>query len=180
MRGSALVLFLVSSLCGVPLARWVFPRADARQLLLMSPAVTIIVWSLALGAGVMMDIPIRSLWAPFWAGTLLSSATGGWLIGRRTSAKDLRVILVPAAAAMALLAPYVFYGFADYQGSWFWDGWAYLAEGEALWKYPHDASVLGLGVMYDYGHRLAGYARFISGALVAVFRDVLPLGGDSQ
>ncbi len=81
MRGSALVLLLVSSLCGVPLARWALPRADARQLLLMSPAVTIIVWSLALGAGVMMDIPIRSLWAPFWAGTLLSSAAGGWLIG---------------------------------------------------------------------------------------------------
>src|SRR5208282_581393 len=188
MRGSALVLFLVSSLCGVPLARWVFPRADARQLLLMSPAVTIIVWSLALGAGVMMDIPIRSLWAPFWAGTLLSSAAGAWLIARRTRAKDLCVILVPAAAAMALLAPYVLYGFADYQGSWFWDGWAYLAEGEALWKYPHGvpwtdphyAPVLGLGVIYDYGHRLAGYARFISGALVAVFRDVLPLGGDSQ
>ncbi|MGO8867076.1 MAG: hypothetical protein ACLQME_11300 [Alphaproteobacteria bacterium] len=180
MRGSALVLFLVSSLCGVPLARWALPRADARQLLLMSPAVTITVWSLALGAGVMMDIPIRSLWAPFWAGTLLSSAAGGWLIGRRASAKDLCVILAPAAAAMALLAPYVYYGFADYQGSWFWDGWAYLAEGEALWKYPHDAPVLGLGVMYDYGHRLASFARFISGALVAVFRDVLPLGGDSQ
>jgi len=180
MRGSALVLFLVSSLCGVPLARWGFPRADARQLLLMSPAVTIIVWSLALGAGVMMDIPIRSLWAPFWAGTLLSSAAGGWLIGRRASAKDLRVILVPAAAAMSLLAPYVFYGFADYQGSWFFDGWAYLAEGEALWKYPHDAPVLGLGVMYDYGHWVASIARFVSGALVAVFRDVLPLGGDSQ
>jgi len=180
MRGSALVLFLVSSLCGVPLARWALPRADARQLLLMSPAVTITVWSLALGAGVMMDIPIRSLWAPFWAGTLLSSAAGGWLIGLRASARDLRVILVPAAAAMALLAPYVYYGFADYQGSWFWDGWAYLAEGEALWRYPHDATVLGLGVMYDYGHRLASFARFISGALVAVFRGVLPVGGDSQ
>ena len=61
---------------GVPLARWVFPRADARQLLVMSLAVTIVVWSLVLGAGVMMDIPIRSLWAPFWPGTLLLSVAG--------------------------------------------------------------------------------------------------------
>ena len=40
---------------------------------------------------------------------------------------DLRGLLVPTATASIVMAPYLIHGIGSFPGSWFWDGFAYMA-----------------------------------------------------
>src|SRR5258708_21586857 len=68
---------------------------------------------------------------------------------------------------------------ASFAGSWVWDGFAYMAEGESLWLHPRHEPADGLELFYQFGHR-AAYSRYISSALISMLKGVFPFGGDAQ
>ena len=81
---------------------------------------------------------------------------------------------------MATMAPYLFRGLGEFPGSWFWDGWAYLSVGEAIWYFPRGGvATTDLSPLYQLG-LLVARGRFLSSALIVELQGILPLGGDSQ
>jgi hypothetical protein len=78
------------------------------------------------------------------------------------------------------MLPWLWHGISTYPGSWFWDGWAFVAFGETIREHsrfviaPPDATP-----MYELGFSLL-HARFITASLLALFSGVLPPGGDTQ
>jgi hypothetical protein len=174
---SALLLLLVAGSAGVYFARLVFPmRPDLA--LLSGPAFLATAWALIVGIAVSRGLTLQILWAPFWSVTTLSSAVGIYFIVRDRSAALLLFIL-PAAASLILMAPYVVHGFASFPGSWFWDGFAYLAGGESLWRFPRGGDIDSPSLLYQFGH-ITIRGRFISSALIGVLKGAFPFGGDVQ
>ncbi len=77
------------------------------------------------------------------------------------------------------MAPYLIHGIGSFPGSWFWDGFAYMAAGESLWLHPRRESAAGLELFYQFGHKFA-QARYTSSSVIALMKGIYPLGGDAQ
>jgi hypothetical protein len=145
----------------------------------LSPALLIIVWTFVIAGVVSHGVALNVLWTLFWSATLLA-ATGGLLLAFRDRRRiDRFDFLLPTIATAIVMAPYLIRGLAAFPGSWFWDGFAYMAAGESLWLYPRRANIPGLELFYQFGH-LAAQDRYISSSLISMMRGVFPLGGDAQ
>ena len=177
---SVVLLLALSSLGGLPLALLFFKTLTIRQGLIASPPMLLVAWVLFVGVGVEVGFSIQQLWLPFWAATFFLAGLGGLLVVSRGRVTDFFVLGAPTAATFMLLMPYAIYGFADYHGSWFWDGWSYIAAGESLLAHAPSTPAVASGPFHDFGDGVAAGSRFISSALIAVFARILPLGGDSQ
>jgi hypothetical protein len=82
-----------------------------------------------------------------------------------------------AALAMLVTLPYFVYGFLNYPGSRFPDGWSYIAYGQYLWDYPRGAEG-GLATLYQYAAHLI-HTRHIASAQLSVL-SLLAIPGDAQ
>ena len=172
---SVLLLLVVAGSAGACIARLVFPaRPDLA--LLSGPAFLATAWALIVGIAVSRGLTLQILWVPFWSVTALGSAVGIYFIVRDRSAA---LFIVPAAASLILMAPYVVHGFASFPGSWFWDGFAYVAGGESLWHFPRGGNIDSPSLLYQFGH-ITIRGRFISSALIGVLKGAFPFGGDTQ
>jgi hypothetical protein len=143
---------------------------------LLSPAITVIAWSLVMGMLVSNGITVESIWIPFWLCTALSLLIS---VYRNREIVAFQTLVVPALSTLAILSPYFLRGIANYPGSWFWDGFAYLAAGETFWSHPRNEAPQELELLYSFGRSMANF-RFTASVLIAVFRGVLPIGADSQ
>jgi hypothetical protein len=165
---------------GLPLAQLSSGHiVETRSRLLAAPGLMISVWAIGLTIPVCLGVPLSRVWELFWFGTAGLAVVGLIIFVRSYRVPELSELAVPLLASIFVLAPYVVYGIADYPGSWFWDGWTYLASGEAIWSYSRGVSVDGVDQMYELGLG-AAQGRFISSGLIAIFRQILPLNGDSQ
>jgi hypothetical protein len=172
---AALVLLVIVGTAGAPVGRLVF--SDRPELAtLAGPAILATVWTFLVGIAVSHGLTLQELWRPFWIATVASAALGVYFVVRDRTAT---LFLIPAVAALILMAPYVIHGFSSVPGSWFWDGFAYLAGGESLWRFPRGADVSGESVLYQFGHSVV-QGRFISMALIGILRSAFPFGGDTQ
>jgi hypothetical protein len=168
---------LIILLAALTSAAWVARRLRSENALLLSPAITSIGWSLSMGVLVGLNVTVEAIWLPFWFCTWLSFLASA--LAMRRKFEDLRLLVVPALCTLAILSPYVLHGIATFPGSWFWDGFAYLAAGETFWSHPRNETPQELELLYVFGRSLANL-RFTASVLLAVFRGVIPLGGDSQ
>ena len=81
--------------------------------------------------------------------------------------------------ASVVMAPYLVHGLDSFPGSWFWDGFAYMAAGESLCRFTVVDSSLGFELFYQFGHQFA-QQRYISSSSLAMMKGIYPLGGDAQ
>lgn len=145
---------------------------------LLSPAVALAIWSLAIGLWIVGGGILDHLRTIFWIVTLGLTVAGAIAVLVRRP-QTLLAFAIPATAAAVVMAPYLVHGLAAFPGSWFWDGFAYMAIGESLSHFPRIAIVPGLDLFDAFGHYEAR-GRFVSGALISTFRGIFPLGGDAQ
>jgi hypothetical protein len=167
------IVLLAALMSGAWISRYLRPENTA----LLSPAITIIGWSLTMGILVSHDITIEKIWWPFWLSTGLSFAVSCYAV--RDDLRSFKLLLVPALCTIAILFPYFWHGVATYPGSWFWDGFAYLAAGEAFWSYPRDVKPHSMELLFSFGQSQFNN-RFISSTLLSILRGIVPIGGDSQ
>jgi hypothetical protein len=152
-------------------------RLITKEAVLLAPAVTLLSWSLFLGIFVGNATPVSALWWPFWFLTFASAAISVFVYLRQW--RSMTAVIFPALCAFIVLAPYLYYGIRFYPGSWFWDGFAYLATAETLWRFPITTRAEGLEPLYLLGQSNFAF-RFIGASLIAVFRGVLPIGAGSD
>lgn len=169
----SLIVLLAALMGGAWIARDLRPK----HAVLLAPAITIIVWSIALGILVSHDVTVQAIWWPFWLSTALSFAATCYVM--RDDLSAVKLLMVPALCTFVILFPYFWYGIASYPGSWFWDGFAYLATGETYWAHPRHEAFQELEPLFAFG-RSKFNDRFIGSALLSVFRGVIPFGGGSQ
>jgi hypothetical protein len=172
---SAILLWTIVISAGAWLGPFLF-RDNNASAVLAGPSLLATAWTLGLGLTVNHGFTLERLWGPFWIATAVLGVAGSFRIIRNRSAS---LFIAPTLAALILLAPYVTHGFASFPGSWFWDGFAYLSGAESLWRFTRDADPSAESILYQFGHALV-QGRFISMALIGIFRSVLPIGGDSQ
>jgi energy-converting hydrogenase Eha subunit C len=87
---------------------------------------------------------------------------------------------VPLAIACIAMLPWIYRGTATFPGTWFWDGWAYLAFGQAFLKYPLSTHLpVVVSPMYELGINLFN-TRFITAGLLALFSATPFSSGETQ
>ena len=145
----------------------------------LSPALLLGLWTFAIAVVVNLRVPLSATWQSFWGVTAIATVVGVLLSFRDNPAPDLRVLFIPIATASVIMAPYLIHGIGSFPGSWFWDGFAYMAAGESLWLHPRHESAAGLELFYQFGHKFAQY-RYISSSLIALMKGIYPLGRDAQ
>jgi hypothetical protein len=169
------LIILVSALMSTA---WVARLLRPEHAVLLSPALTIIGWSIAIEILVSRNVTVEAIWLPFWLCTGGSFAVSIYVMRRDLSA--LALLTVPALCTMAVLAPYFLYGIATYPGSWFWDGFAYLALGETYWSHPRNEPAQDMELFFALGRTMFYSSRLASPGLLSMFRGIIPLGGDSR
>jgi hypothetical protein len=142
--------------------------------MLSAPGYLACIWTIAVGFIGAAGFIIGQYRLPFWIGTAILAVA---FIYRRPK---LTMLLVPFAATAVVMLQWLSHGISTYPGSFFWDGWWYLAVGETIKDHsrfavmPPDA-----GPMYELG--FSGLRdRFITASLIAMFQGVIPPGGDTQ
>jgi len=178
MALSILLIYSVGYFAAFGLSR-VFFKHRPDFAILLSPALLIVVWTFAAASAVIQQIPLNLLWAPLWAVTASGAAIGAVLAFRNRQQFDLPILLVPVLAAPVLMAPYLINGLATFPGSYFWDGFAYMAAGESLWLRPRNSNVSGLELFYQFGQGVAK-TRYVSSSFIALMKGVFPFRGDAQ
>jgi hypothetical protein len=171
----AVLLLIVAGTAGLSAARLVFPtRPDLA--LLSGPAILATTWALVVGISISHGLTLQVLWTPFWSAVSIGAIVGIYIVIRDRSAG---LFITPMAASLILMAPYVVHGFASFPGSWFWDGFAYVAAGESLWQFPRGGDIDSPSLFYQFGH-FTVRGRFISAALIGMLKGAFPFGGDAQ
>jgi hypothetical protein len=168
------LIFLVAAALS---ASWVSRYLRLENATLLSPAVALISWSLTMDVLVGNNITVEAIWLPFWLAVGFSFGFSAYLM--RYNLSSLKLVIVPALCTLAILAPYFIHGIATYPGSWFWDGFAYLAAGETFWSHPRNEAPQQLELLYAFG-RSSAYSRITSSVFLALFRGIFPVGADSQ
>lgn len=157
---------------------WIARLITEANHILLAPALTLSLWACVLAISVGFNLPIELIWLPFWMTILASAAASA--IASYYSWTELHKLIVPAICTIVILLPYFLHGVSDYPGSHlFWDGYAYVAEGESLWPYPRSTGFESLPMFYKYGIMMA-QGRYVGSSLLSIFRGVIPLGGDTQ
>ena len=140
MNSSIPLAFCVTIFGGLPFAHYALARTvDSRSILLASPGALIVAWTLTVGAAGCLGFPLQQVWPYFWTTSTVCVLLGVVVFFRNYRITDLVVFIVPACSTLVVLLPYVVHGLGTFPGSWFWDG-GYLANGEAIWRFPRGAA----------------------------------------
>lgn len=106
----AALLLVVAATSSLGAARLVYPdRPDIA--VLSGPAFLAAIWTLILGVAVSRGLTLQVIWTPFWSGVCVAAIAGIYM-AKRYHAPAL--LVVPAAASLILMAPYVTHGFASF------------------------------------------------------------------
>jgi hypothetical protein len=115
----------------------VFKKDRPELAILLSPALLIVIWTFVISGVAQAGIPLSAAWQYFWATTAVTSFFGCYIAFRDRHPDDiLTILLTPLLTTSIVMAPYLYHGLAAFPGSWFWDGFAYIAMGESLWLHP--------------------------------------------
>lgn len=151
---------------------------DQKSSIYLAPVMALVIWTLFLGCGVLFGFEIKQLWIIGWLATFLLALIG-MVKGQYLFLKDEWVLLAGVVTfPAALMFPYFWHGITTYPGSWFWDGWAYIAYGQYIWEYPRGMEG-GLAPLYQYAVTLNS-TRFIGSSLIAFFSPITGVLGDTQ
>ncbi|MBV9354382.1 MAG: hypothetical protein JO023_02530, partial [Chloroflexi bacterium] len=175
------LLAAVSALAGAGLLRLARIQLSDAGRLYLGPAVMLGLWSVMLGIGLGLAIPLDRF---FWACWLLLLGLAGYGIYRERStlARLVRDQWLPLALALAIpagiAAPYLWWGLTQYVGSPIMDGWSYVADGQYLWAYPRGADG-GLAPLYQYAAHLS-HTRYIGPGLLGLLSVAVGQPGNTQ
>jgi hypothetical protein len=171
---SAFFVLVVSATGGLIAARTVF---SDRSFVLAGPPMLAAIWAVVAALSIGSGLTLSAVWLPFWSVTGACCLLGLVLIARRPA--QLTALIVPTIASLTVMTSYLIHGFAEFPGSWFWDGFAYLAAGDSLWHFPRGGDIDSASLFYQFGHWTVR-GRFISAALIGLFKGAFPIGGDAQ
>jgi hypothetical protein len=173
-----LVICVISILMGQGILRLVDVKIDKKCSVYLAPVITLVFWTIFLGWGVLLGFPIKQLWMVGWSATLLLAIIGFRREDYHFLMNEWVLLAEVLAIPICLMAPYFWYGVTSYPGSWFWDGWSYIAYGQYIWEYPRGAEG-GLAPLYQYAARLNN-GRFVSSSITAFFSPVTGTLGNTQ
>jgi hypothetical protein len=173
-----LELVVVGFFAAYSLSR-LFVRNEVELAILISPALLLALWTVTIAAVVNLAVPLSAAWQPFWVAIFIATVAGVFLAVYDKPRPDLLTLLVPIGTASIVMAPYLIWGIDSFPGSWFWDGFAYMAAGESLWLHPRHESAAGLELFYQFGHKYA-QTRYISSSIISMMKGIYPIGGDAQ
>jgi hypothetical protein len=141
-----------------------------------APVAALVVWSLALGIGVELWLPVKVLAPWLWAATALLAANG-----MRGPWGDLRAagasLALAAAVPPIVMAPYFQGGLSDHVGSLLPDGWSYVAAAQYLWEHARGTDGTPV-LLYQYAQHLS-HTRLVSFSVLG-FLSPLVSAGDPQ
>lgn len=157
---------------------FVFTR-DRDLALLLSPALLLAAATLVFTTVVRHHIPLGAAWSSIWLVVAFATAAGIIHAFQKRRPFPLAILLTPVISAAIVMAPYIIHGISHFPGSWFWDGFTYMAAGESLWLHPRNADLQGLELFYEFGHR-AAQSRYISSAFIGTLKGIFPPNGDAQ
>ncbi len=171
------VLCFVSMAVGLGVLRLCRVRLAPAAAMMLAPIMALACWSVAVGWGVALGIPLRLITPPLWALSLAVAVYG--LATHRAAMRPVELLpLAPAAALPVFVtAPFFIFGLRDYPGSALPDGWSYVAHGQYLWTYANGTEG-GLAPLYQYAAHLS-QGRHIAASLLAVLSPVFA-PGDTQ
>lgn len=171
-------LCVTSILAGRGLLRLTGLPVERRAALYLAPALTLVLWTLCLGVGVLGGGTVRQLWPIPWLLTVLMALSGVWPEDLHLIKNEWAGLLIVMFLPIGLMAPYFWSGLASYPGSPAPDGWSYIAYGQYLWEYPRGTEG-GLAPLYQYAAHL-NQARFIASALLGFLSPIVASAGDTQ
>ena len=173
-----LLLCLISVLAGRGFLRLTGPQIEPRVSVYLAPVMTLALWSIVLGIGVSIGVPVKRLWVLIWLLTALLALHGGWQKDLRFMDNEWAWLLIVVLLPVGLMAAYFWYGLTTYLGSPLSDGWSYMAYGQYRWEYPRGTEG-GLAPLYQYAAHL-NRTRFIASATLGFFSPLVASAGDTQ
>ncbi len=175
------LLAAVSALGGVGLLRLIRIRLSDAGRVYLGPTVMLGLWSVMLGIGLGLAIPLDRFFVVCWVAMLGLAAYAVYREGRALLGVVrgewlplLLALVIPAGIA----APYLWWGLTQYVGSPIMDGWSYVADGQYLWAYPRGADG-GLAPLYQYAAHLS-HTRYIGPGLLGLLSVAVGQPGDTQ
>ena len=171
-------LILVVLFSGMGLLKLSRVKLDWPSSIYLAPILTLSMWSLIIGYGVLRGYTVAELWRWGYLVTLVLAAYGLFSQFGRLKQLDISGIILLALLPVALMFPYFLYGILSYMGSPAWDGWSHVAQGQALWTYPKEAEG-GLAPLYQYAAHLS-QNRFVAQALLGFLSPLTGLPGDTK
>jgi hypothetical protein len=175
------LLAVVSALGGVGLLRLARVQLSDAGRIYLGPTVMLGLWSVMLGIGLGLAIPLERFYWVCWV-VLLGFAGYGiyrerWNLTRVARGEWLPLLLALAIPA-GIAAPYMWWGLTQYVGSPIMDGWSYVADGQYLWAYPRGAEG-GLAPLYQYAAHLS-HTRYIGPGLLGLLSVAVGQPGNTQ
>ena len=175
----AAALLLMAGTGFLLLLRAPFERS---MMILLGPITTQAFWAVTLSLGLLFGFSVRQLATPLLLVSVVLACLG---LQRLPLLRDLHssrhpLVAILASCALApvfILLPYFVFGFADYPGSRFPDGWRYVARGAHLWTNGLSAEDVR-EPLYRYA-TLSLTARYIASASLGVL-SLLDHAGDTQ
>jgi hypothetical protein len=170
-------LCAVSVAIGLAILRLLRVSLPHAMMVTVAPAVTLSWWSVVLGFGVSLGVPVSVLAGPVWALSGGLAAYGIAKHARQFEWGDAPLLALTAALPVCVLSPYFLVGLTDYQGSSLPDGWSYVAMAQYLWTYSI-GSEGGLPPLHQYAAHMA-HVRHVAGAMLG-FLSPFFAPGDTQ
>ncbi len=171
-----LLLCLTSLFAGRGLLRMLgLPGLNHRSL---APFLALVFWTVLIGFGVGLGIPMR-----FWSLIMWALTIGLIWHGIRQpdgeplfAGPDLLMLLLPLLVAF----PYTMYGFSNYSGNPSADGWVYTISGRAVWELDRCTPPEAAAPMLQFALNVTCGTRYITFGFLA-FLSLLPgYPGDTQ
>ena len=173
-----IILVSIVLLSGLGLLKLSRAAFDWPGSIYLAPILTVSMWSLFVGCGVMLGYTVEELWPCGYVITLVLAAYGLFSQFCRLKQIDINFILLLVLLPVILMFPYFFFGVFTYMGSPFLDGWSHVAQGQFLWSFPRETEG-GLAPLYQYSGHLA-QSRFLAQALLGFLSPLPGLPGDTR
>ncbi|MGC8603953.1 MAG: hypothetical protein ACP5VS_09720, partial [Desulfomonilaceae bacterium] len=171
-------LILVVLFSGMGLLKLSRVKLDATSSIYLAPILTLSMWSLLIGYGVLWGYTVAELWRWGYLVTLMLAVYGLFSQFGCFKKLDISAIFLLALLPVILMFPYFLYGVFTYMGSPSWDGWHHVAQGQSLWTYPREAEG-GLAPLYQYAAHVS-HNRFVAQSLLGFLSPLTGQPGDTK
>lgn len=171
-------LILTVWLSGIGLLKLSRAKIDWPTLVYLAPVLTVSMWSVLIGYGVLCGSTIKGIWPIGYSITVGLAIYGLFSDFRRLKQIDLNFVFLLVLLPLILMFPYFYYGIFTYMGSPSLDGWSHVAQGQFLWSYPRETEG-GLAPLYQFSGHLA-QNRFLAQALLGFLSPLTGLPGDTR
>ncbi len=148
----------------------------------LAPLMTMVFWIIFLGWAILFRFTVMQVSLLLWGISGLLAVIGLWHNVHKIRSQLYLIGAILTIPALLML-PYFVYGIESYPGSWFFDGWSYIAHAQYLWGHQHslfldqDAISL-LSPIGKFSSRYHG--RFADMAIIAFFSQLTSEPGDTQ